>query len=93
MSIADVTAQVRQKVSGGGIDETVKFDCGADGVILVSGEAVANEDGAAECVISIGLEDLEALLAGDLSPTEGFMSGKLKVAGDMNVAMKLGSII
>jgi putative sterol carrier protein len=30
---------------------------------------------------------------GDLDPTVAFMSGKLKVEGDMGVAMKLGSVL
>ena len=33
------------------------------------------------------------MLDGDLDPTAAFMSGRLKVDGDMGLAMKLGSIL
>jgi acyl-CoA dehydrogenase len=39
------------------------------------------------------MEDLTAMLAGDLNPMNAFMSGKIKVKGDMSVAMKLGTIM
>ena len=39
------------------------------------------------------LENLNALLSGDLEPTTGFMAGKLKVSGDMGVAMRLQRVI
>jgi putative sterol carrier protein len=32
-------------------------------------------------------------MAGDLNPTSAFMSGKLKLDGDMGTAMKLGSAL
>ena len=34
-----------------------------------------------------------ALLTGDLEPATGFMMGKLKVSGDMGVAMRLQRVI
>lgn len=93
MTIADVTEKVRQKVAGGGIDETVKFDCGSDGVIFIQGSTVTNENADADCTIQISLANLEDLIAGELNPTAAFMTGKIKVQGDMGVAMKLGSIV
>ncbi|MBA5777402.1 SCP2 sterol-binding domain-containing protein [Stappia sp. F7233] len=93
MTIADVTEKVRQKVAGGGIDETVKFDCGSDGVIFIQGSTVTNEDADADCTIQISLDNLKDLIAGELNPTAAFMTGKIKVQGDMGVAMKLGSIV
>jgi putative sterol carrier protein len=39
------------------------------------------------------MDDFQDLLAGDLNPTAAFMTGKIKVAGDMTVAMALSQIV
>lgn len=93
MTIAELTDTIRGKVAGGGIDESVKFDCGDDGVILVKGSEVSNDNADADCTIGISKDNLAKLLAGDLNPTTAFMTGKIKVSGDMSIAMKLGSIV
>ena len=93
MSLNELTEAVRGKVAGGGISDSVKFDCGDAGVIYVQGSEVTNEDKDADCTITISQDNLADLLAGELNPTMAFMSGKIKVAGDMSVAMKLGSIV
>ena len=38
------------------------------------------------------MDDFKTILAGDLDPTTAFMMGKLKVEGDMGIAMKLSSV-
>ena len=93
MTMDQLTEAVRGKVAGGGISDSVKFDCGDAGVIYVEGASVSNEDKDADCTISISQDDLADLLAGNLNPTTAFMTGKIKVTGDMGVAMKLGGIV
>ena len=97
MSLESNTAAVRAKVgSDSGLDATVKFVID-DGVIYVDGRSspntVSNEDLEAECTITMSSEDFEALLAGELDPTMAFMTGKLKVDGNMSVAMNLKNVI
>ena len=48
---------------------------------------------AANITVSMDSEDFKSLVAGQLNPTMAFMSGKLKVKGDMGLAMRLQSII
>ncbi|MFN4010235.1 MAG: SCP2 sterol-binding domain-containing protein [Pannonibacter sp.] len=93
MTLEQLTEAVRGKVAGGGIDESVKFDLGDAGVIVMQGTNVTNDDSDADCTITISAENLAELLAGDLNPTMAFMSGKIKVAGAMGVAMKLSSVL
>jgi putative sterol carrier protein len=38
------------------------------------------------------MENLKAMMTGDLNPMTAFMMGKIKVKGDMSVAMKLQSL-
>ena len=72
----------------------VKLDFGADGVVSVDGLAhkVSEEDLEAETVIRIGWADWLALSEGSLDPMRAYMSGKLRVAGDLSAAMELGSL-
>jgi len=98
MSLETLTEGVRNSVGeDSGLGATVKFDFGDDGLIFVDGASspntVSNEDADAQCTISMTMENFEKMAAGDLDPTAAFMSGKLKVAGDMSIAMKLGSVL
>lgn len=93
MSLEQLTEGVREKVAGGGIEESVKFNLGDAGIIFLQGSEVSNDDGDADCTIKMTAEDLGDLLSGELNPTAAFMGGKMQVEGDMNVAMKLGSIV
>ena len=38
-------------------------------------------------------ETFQGILDGEVSPTAAFMSGQLKVDGDMGLAMKLGNVL
>ena len=44
---------------------------------------------AADCTISTSEETFEKLASGEQNPTTAYMTGKLKVKGDMGAAMKL----
>ncbi len=54
---------------------------------------VREEDTDANCTITIAAEDFVAMLEGKLDGQMAFMTGKLKIAGDMSLAMKLGQIL
>jgi putative sterol carrier protein len=55
-----------------------------DGAISVS-EGV----GDADVTISTTGESFDKIVAGEMNPTTAYMSGKLKIKGDMGAAMKL----
>jgi putative sterol carrier protein len=93
MAIQDIAEKLKPQVASAGFDRSVKFDTGADGVLLIDGATVSTADGPADCTIKLSLDDLESLIAGELNPTMAFMSGKLKIEGDMSVAMALSQLI
>ena len=93
MSVETIAEQMRSRVQGVNFDRSVKFDTGPDGVIVIDGSAVSTTDAPADCTIRLSLEDLESLVEGDLNPTAAFMTGKIKVEGDMSVAMQLSQLL
>lgn len=93
MTNEDIVAKMNEALGkGGGLDKSVKFDFGDDGQVFASGTEAEAADKDADCTISVSKDDFIALASGDLDPMMAFMSGKLKVAGDMSVAMGLQSL-
>ncbi|MEM8730424.1 MAG: SCP2 sterol-binding domain-containing protein [Pseudomonadota bacterium] len=92
MTIDEIMTEMRARIGDGGIGQTVKFDCGEDGVIFVNGSDVDASDQDADCTLTISRENLGKLLSGDLHPMSGMMTGELKVSGAQSAAMKLGAI-
>ena len=98
MLLESLTAAIRGKAAGSPpLGYRVKLDLGADGVIFWDGAAnppsVDNMPRPADATIGISLADLEALLAGTLSPTVAYMTGRLKVEGSLGVALKINQIL
>jgi putative sterol carrier protein len=100
------SAQVQQIISqmgpaigtNSGLGGTLKFDFGDVGSVLIDGKSSPNtvSDGTgknADCTISVTLETFEKMVKGELDGTSAFMQGKLRVAGDMGLAMKLGPVL
>ena len=98
MSLQEVTEQVRSRVGDeSGLGAKVKFDFGDDGVLFIDGAStpnqVTNEDAEADTTVTMSLDDFKEMAKGELDPTAAFMMGKIKVSGDMTVAMKLSQVI
>jgi putative sterol carrier protein len=76
-----------------GMTATYLFDVDGAGkwtVDVNDGKLNVTEGGdQADCTISVSEDNFEQLISGDLNPTTAYMTGKLKVKGDMGAAMKL----
>ena len=93
-SLDEITQRMRDAVGAdSGLGKSVKFDFGDEGVARIDGGTVDNQDLPADCTIQVAKSDFEAMGRGELDPTMAFMSGKLKVQGDLSVAMKLQPLL
>ncbi len=91
-----VTAAVKAlnaKLGGGGIDGTVKFVIEDEGAVMIDETGASAGDGPADCVLTADAETFQGIMDGDVNPTSAFMGGRLKVDGDMGLAMKLGNLL
>ena len=73
----------------------VKLDFGDQGAVMLDGAAqsVSEDDGDADTTIKVGWDDWQAMAAGQLDGMTAFMTGKLKVEGDMSNAMQLQGVL
>jgi putative sterol carrier protein len=97
--VKEIVAQMGGAIgASSGLGGTLKFDFGEPGSVYIDGKSdpntVSDGDGkTADCTISLSLETFEKMVKGELDGTSAFMQGKLRVAGDMGLAMKLGPIL
>ncbi|TAE51052.1 MAG: sterol-binding protein [Bacteroidetes bacterium] len=98
MSLETTTSNVKSRAEmADSLGSKIKFAFnGGEGVVLLDGSGssntVSNEDGEADCTVHLDLSDFNEMLAGNLNPMMAFMTGKLRIEGDMGVAMKLTSL-
>ncbi|WP_173932381.1 SCP2 sterol-binding domain-containing protein [Chelativorans sp. Marseille-P2723] len=93
MTLEEIAGTMRERLAGSDFTRSVKFDCGTDGAVLVAGRNVSVSDGSADCLITLTKGDLQALLAGEMDPTAAFMEGKIRVDGDLSVAIEVSQAL
>ena len=76
-----------------GMTNSYLFDIDGEGqwhVVVQDGKLDVSEGGGdADATISTTSEVFAQIVAGEQSPTTAYMTGKLKIKGDMGAAMKL----
>ncbi|WP_238941490.1 SCP2 sterol-binding domain-containing protein [Jannaschia sp. Os4] len=86
--IDKAVSELSEKI--GTFDGSVKFVIEDEGSVMVDDAGVRGADEEAECTMTADAETFEGILDGSVNPTSAFMSGKLRVDGDMSQAMRLG---
>ena len=92
-----VFEQLQQKANEAeAIGGTLKFVID-DLVVFVDGtgnsNVVSQSDEEADCTITTSADTLMELQSGDLNPMMAVMGGKVKIGGDMGLAMKVQSFM
>jgi putative sterol carrier protein len=90
-TLQELTDRMKAAVGAdSGLGKTLKFNLKSDGVILIDGGSVTNDDKPADLTITISKDDLVALGEGKLDAMSAVMGGKMQLS-DMGLAMGLQS--
>ena len=80
-----------------GMNNSYVFDVEGVGqwTVAVQDGAVSVSEGAgdADCTISASEDTLVKIANGEANPTTAYMTGKLKISGDMGAALKLQKLL
>ena len=101
-TIRDIFAQMPGRLdpeTAAGLDVVIQFDLAGDGGgvwhCAISDGACAVSEGAHDAptmTVSMEAADYVELTSGTLDGMTAFMTGRLKIAGDMGLAMKMQSL-
>lgn len=91
--VEDAVTMLNAKLGGRGLDGTARFVLEGEGSILVDEAGARAGDGDADVTLTASPETFRAIMTGDTSATGAYMSGRLRLDGDMGLAMRLGSLL
>jgi putative sterol carrier protein len=97
MTLDQIIAEMRKRLSQSSFRHTALFDFDEDGQIFLDGtaepplvEAATRE---AEVTLVTSIETFAKILAGTQDPNFAFMTGKLKIRGSLGLALKLNAML
>jgi putative sterol carrier protein len=91
--VNEAVAALNEKLNGVDFDGTAKFDIEGEGAVLIDSDGARASDDDADVTLTADAETFKEILDGETNPTSAFMTGKLKVDGDMGMAMKLAAAL
>lgn len=93
MSLQILTDRIKTILgTDSGLNASIKFKTDDGNVFIntnVVPNTVTNEDLPADCTFEVSTKNAIKLLDGDLNAMMAYMMGKLKIDGDMGIAMKI----
>ncbi|HWA89012.1 MAG TPA: SCP2 sterol-binding domain-containing protein [Rhizomicrobium sp.] len=97
-AVKRIIAQLDERLGDSGLGGTVKLDFGSEGSVFIDGTSVPNKvsEGtgqSADCVLAMSFADFQLMESNKMDGTQAFMQGKLRVDGDMGLAVRVGPIL
>jgi putative sterol carrier protein len=93
MPLETIAADIRNALETRRFGGSLTFDCGEDGVIVLADGTATTVPRPTDCTLIISRANLVNLLDGKLNPMVALATGKLKLSGDMKVAMGLAKLL
>ena len=87
--VIDQAVAILNEKMGDGIEGTAKFVLSGEGSIIVDSDGARAGDEDTDVSLTASADVFQNILSGDQNPTSAFMTGKLKVDGNMGMAMKM----
>ncbi|WPZ28402.1 SCP2 sterol-binding domain-containing protein [Sulfitobacter sp. OXR-159] len=91
--VNEAVVVLNEKLADSDFDGTAKFDIEGEGTVMMDENGARAADEEADVTLSADAETFQSILEGDTNPTSAFMTGKLKIDGDMGMAMKLAAVL
>lgn len=91
--VNEAVTQLNAKLAGEDFGGTAKFDIEGEGTIMMDDTGARAADEEADVTLTADADTFKSILDGETNSTAAFMSGKLKVDGDMGMAMKLAAAL
>ena len=91
--VAAAVDALNEKLGGNGFDGIAKFEIEDEGAIVIDEGGARASDDVADVTLSASADTFQDILVGNLDATSAFMTGRLKLDGDMGLAMRLGSVL
>ncbi len=98
LGVAEFTEGFRQRLGeNSSLGSSIKFVFDEGGIIFIDGKStpnvVSNEDSPADVTLKMSLGTLNRLYRKETNGMMAFMSGQIRLEGDMMAAMKLDQIL
>lgn len=105
MGVGEIFAGIQKRLTAesdklAGMEGTFAFSLtgeeGGDYFVRIAGGAAEVGAGEAEgpdCTFAMSAEDFRALVGGRLNPATAFMTGRVKISGDMGLALKVQRLL
>lgn len=95
--VAEITEFLRASMEGETLGARLKFDYGPLGVVVIDGSrspnAIHNLDEPADCTVKLDPYLHLRMLHMEVDQTTAFRQGKMRISGDVSVAVRLGPIV